>query len=102
MANKSTPPTTYTGLIIAQCEHCGEITVFFTESEVHNFKCRHCSKYTSLDEVSPTPLISTCECGNKIRGVTNSVQNYFQFNCRCGYPNSVEYSSSKNKYFGMR
>lgn len=102
MAKKKRPePTTYTGLIVAECEHCGEVTVFVSEEEAEKFCCRHCRKTAYLDKGKLSPLISTCECGNRIRGVTNSTKKAFQFNCKCGYPNSVEYSKSKNKYFGM-
>lgn len=101
MPSKKPIPDTYKGLIVAQCNQCGEATVFYSENEVDSFVCKHCHKQVEFD-CSPVPLISFCECGNRIRAVTNSTQDTFQFNCKCGYPNSVEYSSRKNKYFGMR
>lgn len=91
----------YQGLIIAYCPKCGSYTTFFSKEPAKHFFCRNCKEQIPLNGV-PTPLISTCECGNRIRGVTNSEEDKFQFNCRCGYPNSVGYSERKNTYYGMR
>lgn len=101
MLSKDFISTTYKGLIIAQCTHCGEVTVFYSEKEVKNFVCRYCHKQVELSS-PPVPLISFCECGNRIKAVTNSTQDMFQFNCKCGYPNSVEYNFRNNKYYEMR
>lgn len=103
MAKKKNAPEVfvYRGLIVAHCKLCGNYTSFYTKEEINKFKCRSCGEISQL--VAPaTPLLSVCECGNRIMGVTNSDEDIFQFNCKCGYPNSVEYSSRKNKYFGMR
>lgn len=91
---------TFSGLIIAHCPSCGEYTVFFSKEVVNRFRCSKCTKPTYF-KGEPVQLVSKCECGNKIRAVTNSSEPIFQFNCKCGYPNSVEYSKSKNKYFGI-
>ena len=103
MAKKKnvTEPLVYRGLIVGQCNECGEYTVLYSGEKIDHFKCHSCGNTAPL--IGPAiPLLSVCECGNKIRAVTNSDEDYFQFNCKCGYPNSVEYSPRKNKYFGMR
>ena len=93
-------PLSYKGLIIAHCKSCGGYTVFYSNDETNLFKCHSCGEVVSLNTPA-IPLISKCECGNRIRAVTNSDEDCFQFNCKCGYPNSVAYSYRKDKYFGM-
>lgn len=94
-------PDKYTGLILAECETCGEITTFFSEEEVKTFSCRKCRKVQTL--VPPASnLIATCECGKRIRGVTNASNAIIHFNCKCGYPIDAEYSDRKNTFYGMR
>lgn len=96
--NNSFP--TYQGLVIAQCEECGVYTTFYSEKEIHTFKCRKCKTIRPLTG-EPALVISNCECGKRIRGVTNSNEFMFQFDCRCGYPNTVEYSKKKHTYYGI-
>ena len=101
MDNKKPNISAFQGLIIAYCPECGEYTTFFSREVAKKFTCHKCHK-TSIFEEEPKPLVSKCECGNYINAVTNSNQKSFEFSCKCGYPNCVEYSDRKHKYFGMR
>lgn len=91
----------YSGLVIAKCRRCKSMAVFYAKEPIKGFSCRVCRKFTAFDS-EPVPVVSTCECGNRISGVTNSTDHIIEFNCKCGYPNVAEYSNQKHKYFGIR
>lgn len=91
----------YSGLIVAVCSKCGKASVFFAKEPVKGFACRNCHKYTGF-ATTPVPIHSVCECGNKISGTTNAQSSLIEFSCKCGYPNTAEYSRQKNRYIGIR
>lgn len=91
----------FKGLILAYCPDCKKITVFGSKDEAKGFVCNTCHNFKPFLKVA-TGVSCTCECGQYIKAVTNCEENIFEFNCKCGYPLTVEYNRRKEKYFGLR
>lgn len=73
----------------------------FSETVIDKIHCRKCNTTTALPKEAKV-IYSRCECGRKIRAVTNCTEPLFEFNCKCGYPIAVEYNKSKNIYEGVK
>ena len=91
----------YSGLVIAKCRRCKSVAVLFAKDPIKGFLCRACRKFTTFN-TEPRPVSAICECGNRISGTTNATEDLIEFNCKCGYPNTAEYSKQKKKYLGIR
>lgn len=100
MSDKKKKEVFFTGLMLLQCPDCGNVYSVYSSDFYKYGHCKHCN--TTFPLVDARQVIATCECGNKVYGVTNSKDKLLQFNCRCGYPLTAEYSHRKNKYYGLR
>ena len=100
MSKKDEVKIEFKGLMVLKCPDCGKVFTYFSKESVDHCYCKDCKTTFTLE--NPVPLVSYCECGNRIRSVTNCKDSLIEFNCKCGYPLVAEYSVRKNKYLGMR
>ena len=88
----------YSGVIIAECEKCKEITTVFVREKTDRVYCNHCGNRIALNTI-PVPVRANCKCGKPTRAVTNKQdRKIFEFNCKCGCPVPLEYNTKKNRY----
>ena len=91
----------YKGLILGYCPKCKRVTAFCSKEEIKGFSCRTCHTFIHFTAVA-AGVICNCECGQRIKAVTNCEEDHFEFNCKCGYPLDVEYLKNKHRYVLMR
>lgn len=90
----------YRGLILFYCPNCDSVRTVFSDEEKKSITCRVCNTKTYLQEPA-TGVTCKCECGRFIKAVTNCEKDIFEFNCKCGYPLTVEYHKAKMRYGGI-
>lgn len=89
----------YMGVIIAECEKCGEITTIFSREKTDRVYCNDCGNRINLTTTAPVSVRATCKCGKQTRAVTNkSDKKMFEFKCKCGCPVPLEFNSKKNRF----
>lgn len=84
------------GLILAYCPDCKATRVVYSKEGTDSFTCLSCHKKISL--YAESGVLAFCECGNKIKGITNCTDDHFEFNCKCGYPIDLFYNNKKKLY----
>lgn len=90
----------FKGFMIIECPECKVTFPLSSKFEVSQCSCKKCGATFELLN-KPTPLVAHCECGKRIKAVTNATSKVIEFKCLCGYPLVAEYSQHKNKYFEM-
>lgn len=90
----------FKGFMVIECPECKVTFPLSSKSEVSQCSCRKCGATFELPD-KPIPLVAYCECGKRIKAVTNATSKVIEFKCLCDYPLVAEYNHHKNKYFGM-
>lgn len=91
----------FKGLILCKCPTCNKVYPVFSEEVRTKITCKKCNTDIDLPEEA-TGLFCSCECGRNIRAVTNCTDDIFEFECKCGYPLTVEYHRAKKRYGGIK
>lgn len=91
----------FRGLILLYCPTCDRISSVYSSEPKKKLVCRKCNTTIDLPEYGKG-LTCKCECGRFIRAVTNCEKPMFEFECKCGYPNTVEYIKTKYRYGGIK
>ena len=90
----------FRGLILFYCPTCDKVYPVFSSEPKKKLVCKTCHTPVELPEF-PAGVTCKCECGRFIRAVTNCEKDIFEFNCKCGYPLTVEYHKAKMRYKGV-
>lgn len=87
----------YSGFLLIRCKHCGEIKGFYGKAQITKYKCNDCGGSTDLNKLKV--LWMNCECGNRMKYLTNMTDRMFDVTCnRCGNPVAVEWNDKKEVY----
>lgn len=91
----------YKGFLLIYCERCGNVHAFAVRERITEAYCKVCHKKISLENLKPLWL--HCECGKRIRYMTNHVFSLFDVECiRCGNPVAVWWNQRKGIYETIR
>lgn len=92
--------STYSGMLVVQCDHCGKEKAFSTKKPIGAYKCE-CGHVTELREMRKA--VAICECGKMWNMKTNVQKDRFEFEClSCGTPIDLELNRRTNEYGNMR
>lgn len=91
----------YKGFIHIHCERCGQTRGFYTRELITESYCKNCHKKIRLEDLKP--LWMHCECGNRMRYMTNHTHSVFDIKCiDCGNPVAVWWNEKKGLYETIR
>lgn len=90
----------YSGFLHIRCK-CGAEKSFFAKVGLGFYKCTECGERTELKDLKRVFL--NCECGGRIRYLTNETSEMFDLNCLdCGQPVAMKYNEKKKLYETIR
>ena len=79
------------------CPWCGAEDSFHVKKPTTVLTCRMCRR--TIDLPQGTRVTVNCECGFKMKALTNRTDDMFEVPCvNCGNPNSVVYRPDKKRY----
>lgn len=96
----------YTGLLLMQCEECGEVRGYNAKTPVLVHRCYNCGHKTPIRTIRKAYL--SCECGYQKRYITNVTDNEVTAKCGsfvgdkigtyCNYPIDLVWNPQKRIY----
>lgn len=87
----------YKGCLLIHCERCGKVHPFAVKEPITEAYCKECHKRIPLENLKPLWL--NCECGKRIKYMTNHTYSVFDVDCiRCGAPVAVWWNKRKGLY----